>query len=141
MTLKFYKIPMTQTTKNAPTTIKTEQDLLNQLRLNYSATGARLWRNNVGAYYDQRNHLIRYGLANESKKINDQLKSADLIGIRPIKITEQDIGRTIGQFVSIEVKRPKQTLRIKKAQTNWRDLIQSLGGEAKIINHETNLHD
>lgn len=98
----------------------------------------RLWRNNVGAFYHKKT-LIRYGLANESKKLNEKLKSADLIGIRPILITEEHVGKIIGQFVSCEIKSPNVRLKNDnarlQAQKNWMDLINSLGGDAKIINN------
>jgi len=119
--------------------IQTETDLLNSIRLKYSAMGARLWRNNVGAYYDTKRQLIRYGLANESKKINESLKSADLIGILPITITAEHIGKTIGQFVSLEIKKPRTSIKNNKrfnAQKNWMNLINKLGGYAEIINHD-----
>jgi len=72
--------------------------------------GVWLTRNNVGARKivedDGSTRMLRFGLANESKQRNAVLKSGDLIGIRPVVITAQMIGCTIGQFVSRECKRP-----------------------------------
>ncbi len=128
--------PTTCITDN--TQLQTELDLQNRIRLDFMDTGGRLWRNNVGAFYDKK-RIVRYGLANESKKINSTLKSADLIGIKPILITDAHVGKIIGQFVSREIKNP--CVRINKtkrldAQKNWALLIQLFGGDAKIVNSD-----
>lgn len=101
-----------------------------------SRRGQRLWRNNVGATYDQTGRFIRYGLANESAAVNKNIKSGDLIGITPHIITPDEVGEMIGVFTSIEVKRPgwvyKGTGR-ETAQQRWINLIESLGGYAKFV--------
>lgn len=110
-----------------------ESAIQSLLRLEASQKGCRLWRNNVGALYTKEGNFIRYGLANESSAINKVIKSADLIGIRPIKITPDMIGKTIGQFLSREIKKPnwKYTGNSREqAQLAWINLINSLGGDA-----------
>jgi hypothetical protein len=103
-----------------------------QVRLEASQRGARLWRNNLGAA-EVNGQFIRWGLANDSAELNRVLKSADLIGIRPVRIEPRHVGHTIGQFVSREVKAPgwrfTGTAR-EVAQRNWAQLILSLGGDA-----------
>ena len=108
------------------------------VRERFSATtGGLLWRNNVGACKDERGNFFRYGLANDSAKMNEILKSADLIGIRPVVVTQDMVGKTIGQFVSREVKatdwKYKGTKR-EKAQLNWIKLVEQLGGDASFTN-------
>lgn len=113
--------------------IQNEAPLINLLKLEASRKGIRLWRNNVGATYAQNGSFIRYGLANESVALNQQIKSADLIGIRPVFVTAEMIGTTIGQFVSREIKKPnwKYTgTEREQAQLRWAELILSLGGDA-----------
>lgn len=96
--------------------------------------GVRLYRNNVGALPDLTGRIVRYGLANDSTARNKIIKSADLIGIRPVLITSAHIGYTIGQFVSRECKkpswRPGEDHEREARQLAWAQLILSCGGDA-----------
>ena len=105
------------------------------IRLEASKRGARLWRNNNGATFDESGRMIRYGLANDSVALSKQIKSSDLIGITPHYVTAADVGRIIGLFTSIECKRPgwkyKGTPR-EVAQLAWINLVLSMGGVARF---------
>lgn len=109
------------------------------VRLEAARAGVLLFRNNVGALLDARGVPVRYGLANESARQNAAIKSADLIGIRPVLIGPQHIGQTIGQFVSREIKAPgwrySGTGR-EPAQQAWAALIASKGGDACFASGE-----
>jgi hypothetical protein len=119
-----------------------EAAIQSQVRLEASRKGIRLWRNNVGAMYDDAGNFVRFGLANESAQINRVVKSGDLIGIRPVIITQAHVGTMLGQFVSREVKAGtwcySGTDR-EKAQLAWAQLIASLGGDAGFCNGEGTL--
>lgn len=115
---------------------RSETDLQSLIRIKAMSCDIRLWRNNVGAALTRDGRPVRYGLANDSKTLNSVLKSSDLIGIRGYVITEADIGKTIGQFVSYEIKKPgwKYTgTPHERAQLAWIELINNCGGEAKFI--------
>ena len=114
-----------------------ESTIQRLVRIEASERGCRLWRNNVGATTTTDGSFIRFGLANESTAINRQIKSADLIGIRPVIITQSMVGYTIGQFLSREIKTPGWTYRGNEretAQLRWAELIVSLGGDATFCN-------
>lgn len=104
-----------------------------QVRLQHARAGVPLWRNNVGALQDPTGRWVRYGLCNDSKALNEKVKSGDLIGCKPVVITQQMVGQRIGQFVSRECKAPgwrySATDR-EQAQLAWAELILSLGGDA-----------
>lgn len=117
----------------APSIGNNEAAVQSRVRLEASRKGARLWRNNVGATMDDKGNFIRYGLANDSKQMNTVIKSSDLIGIRPLKITPEMVGTTVGQFMAREIKEPtwrySGTAR-EEAQLKFLELIASLGGDA-----------
>lgn len=103
------------------------------VRLEAAQKGVLLFRNNSGAFRDDTGRLVRFGLANDSKALNAELKSSDLIGIRKRLITQQDVGTVIGQFTCRENK-PEDwqytgTER-EEAQLAFIMLILSHGGDA-----------
>lgn len=107
-------MPLPDMTKTDATEAATQQDI----RLKASQTGRVMWRNNNGATghelvkcpkcnlkFKPFDRVIRYGLGNDSKRINEAFKSSDLIGITPVVVTPQMIGRMLGIFTACEVKR------------------------------------
>lgn len=103
------------------------------VRLAAAQQGVALWRNNVGALQDPTGRWVRYGLCNDSKQLNERIKSGDLIGIRPITVVPSMVGTTIGQFVSREIKAPGWSYRgtgREPAQLAWAELVAGLGGDA-----------
>lgn len=121
---------------------ESEGAVQNRIRLEASRKGLRIWRNNVGACMDQNNNFIRYGLANDSKKMNDLIKSSDLIGLRPVNIQQHHVGQVIGQFVAREVKAGNWSYtgtKREEAQLRFLELVASLGGDAAFANSEDTL--
>jgi hypothetical protein len=120
-----------------PKSDQSESAVVAQVRLEATEKGGRLYRNNVGACYDDQGNFIRYGLANDSAKMNQVIKSGDLIGIKPVVITPAMVGHTIGQFWSRECKagnwRYTGTDR-ERAQLAWNMHVLSLGGDAAFCN-------
>ena len=138
----------TVSTEPNPTSGESEAAIQTRIRLEATRKGARIWRNNVGVTpYEcpncfEKSQPVRYGLCNDSKQMNTVIKSADLVGIRPVVITQAMIGSTIGQFVAREVKAgewqysgsPREV-----AQLKFLELVISLGGDAAFANSEGTL--
>ena len=107
-----------------------------QVRLEAAQKGMILWRNNSGTAFDASGNFFRFGLANDSGKMNKTIKSSDLIGIRPVVVTQDMVGKTLGLFVAKEVKRGdwefKGTER-EQAQLKFIELVRSMGGEADFV--------
>lgn len=107
-----------------------------------SQLGGRLWRNNVGAAELPDGTFLRYGLLNGSKRLNRDLKSSDRIGIKPVVITPEMVGSTIGQFWAREGKKPGWVFTgtpREMAQLKFLEMIFSLGGDAAFITSEEQL--
>lgn len=99
---------------------RSEMSVLRACRLEADRLGGVMWRNNSGATFDKNGRMIRYGLGNDSKKLNRDYKTPDLVGIAPG-----------GRFWSAEIKRPGWSgvsNDREKAQANAGRHIMSLGG-------------
>lgn len=127
---------------------KSEAWAQQRVRLRAAHSGAGAWRNNVGATparclgCGEQQRPIRYGLANDSAKLNAKIKSSDLILAIPRIITPEMVGSKIAQFGSVETKRPgwKYTGTEREiAQAAWLALVASLGGFATFSTGELNL--
>ena len=111
-----------------------EASVQSLVRLEAAKRGWKLWRNNTGVLLNPRGQPIRFGLCNDSAAVNANVKSADLIGIRPVLITPDMVGSVIGQFVSLECKHegwkpsPKDSHEI--AQARWAEIVKQAGGYA-----------
>lgn len=120
-----------------------EAGVQSRVRLEAAHKRVYLWRNNCGAgKLAESGRFIRFGLANDSAQLNARLKSADLVGIRPLHITGAMVGQVVGQFVSRECKRgdwkPDGGMDCM-AQMAWATLINLNGGDAKIVTGEGSL--
>lgn len=110
-----------------------EAAVQNNVRLEASHKGMRLWRNNVGG--DDRG--LRWGLCNETAAVNKVLASSDLIGIEPVLVTPALVGQTIGRFLAVEVKESGWNYTgtgREVPQFNFIKLVRSLGGRAMFAN-------
>ena len=127
---------------------KSEAWAQQRARFNAAHAGAMAWRNNVGATPAKcpecgaPQRPIRYGLSNDSAKLNKRIKSSDLILAIPRIITPEMVGGKIAQFGSVETKRPgwKYTgTEREQAQAAWLALVAQAGGFATFSTGELNL--
>lgn len=127
---------------------RSESNVQSRVRLEAATKGLHLWRNNVGAtpaecpHCHERLQPVRYGLANDSAKMNRVIKSSDLVGIRPRLVTPDMVGTRIGQFVAREVKAEGwfySHTEHERAQRRFIELVVSLGGDAQFCSREGTL--
>lgn len=115
----------------------TEAHVQSVVRLEAARKGVTLWRNNVGVLTNAETGTpVRFGLANDSKKLNERLKSGDLIGWRSVLITPGHVGSTIAQFVSRECKHPEWRYSAtdrEQAQAKWIEIVSAAGGDARFV--------
>ena len=92
---------------------------MNKYLLHFSGAGAMVWRNNTGKFRSMNDpqRIVTVG----------QVGSADIIGVQPVTITADMVGKVIGQaIVTIEVKTPKG--RQSEEQKNWQKAFEQHGG-------------
>lgn len=118
--------------------MKLEDVVQSEIRLEGPKLNCILLRNNSGAAKDSTGRVIRYGLGNDSKKINERFKSGDLIGITTIVITPDMVGKSIGVFTAVEVKKENwkysENDKRENAQKNFIDWVLAHGGFAGFAN-------
>lgn len=121
-------------------TSRSEAYTQSMVRLAAPAMGITTWRNNVGAAKTDTGSFIRFGLANDSKQLNESIKSGDLIGWQTIVIGPEHVGQRFARFVSIECKevgwefgraaRGTEQGDREWAQHRWAEMVRAAGGVA-----------
>ncbi len=120
---------------------ESEARVQSRIRLEAPGRGVRLFRNNVGVLTREDGTPVRFGLANDSKALNENIKSGDLIGWRRVLITPDMVGRIVAVFVSRECKpedwSPCAPTNVKlfareEAQRRWAQLVNDDGGDARF---------
>lgn len=126
---------MTTATRTTPR----EADIQQEIRLALGLEpGLCLWRNNIGAaVHHDSGRPVHYGVGGKG--------GSDLIGLLTVEVSticdEPEAGVPIhvclghltplARFVALEVKRPGG--RVTKEQTDFLELVRSLGGFAAIV--------
>lgn len=103
--------------------MKSETQVSDEIRLEAAKRDIMFWRNNVGVTENPEGRVIRFGLANESARMNKRIKSSDLIGIM-----------SGGIFIAVETKREGWKFRASDkravAQLTFIELVRRYGGIA-----------
>jgi hypothetical protein len=95
-----------------------EKNIQNSLIINLSQRGWLVWRNHVGVFrsYEDPKRLIKVGIPGQS----------DIMAIKPVTITADMVGQTVGIAVHVEVKTP--TGRQSQPQKYWQEAVEKRGG-------------
>ncbi len=111
-----------------------ETEIMNQVQLEASRMGARLFRNNVGLGWAGRLIAHRGGFVTleNARPLHAGLVvgSSDLIGWTPVEITSKMVGERLAVFTAIEVKAPKG--RVTPEQENFLRCVKLFGGTAAL---------
>lgn len=103
----------------------TESEAQRAILLDCPQYGARLLRNNSGAFEDKTGRWVHYGLGNSGGKASG---SSDLIGPTTITVTPEMVGRKLAIFTAVEVKGDGG--KASEAQAAFLAFVQSVGGIA-----------
>lgn len=112
------------------------------VRLEAGRKGVHLWRNNVGAGYMQDGSFLRWGLLNDSEKLNKVIKSSDLVGGRKTLITPEMVGQYIARLTVRECKPEGWNFSgtdHEWAQLKFIQLVLDMGGDASFATGEGTL--
>lgn len=111
-----------------------ETEIQQQIRLEAARRGTPLWRNNNGAAQAADGRMLRFGLGNDSARLNKVWKSSDLIGIWPLTITPAHVGMRLGIFYAVEVKMPGFRMDERaRAQQAFGDTVTQHGGVFRFV--------
>lgn len=94
------------------------------VRVRSAAWGSKLFRNNSGVLMNQVGVPVRFGLGNESAKLNKKLKSSDLIGWTEVLITPEMVGKKVAVMTAIEAK-PEGFIHREVYNENSREYAQA----------------
>lgn len=89
-----------------PESYENESQVQAQIRLEAPKHGAWLGRNNRGAMMNDKGRLVRFGLANDSDKIDKVFKTGDLVGGTQRMVMPEHIGQIWDIYTNVEVKEP-----------------------------------
>ena len=108
-----------------------ESEVQQDIQIEASKLGNKLFRNNSGGCKDATGRVIYYGLGVISSQQNKYFKSSDLIGFTPITITPDMVGRKLAVFTAVEVKKTKwkyMATEREVAQKKFLDVVNMNGG-------------
>ena len=124
--------------------MKDESTVQQEIQIAARHFNCTLLRNNNGAAIDGTGRMIRYGLGNTSPK--QQFASSDLIGITKVTITQEMVGKVVGIFTAIEVKKEdwkhdKKLDEREIKQHNFIEWVRLNGGLADFVNQVDSLNE
>lgn len=129
---------------SSPLDDRSEAFVVSECRLALSHYKVIQMRNNVGVLEDVNGTPVRYGLCNETKQMNQIMKSSDDINILPYVVKPQDVGRKLGLFLGVEHKKPNWVYTGKgreTAQLTFQRMVRAAGGVALFANSAQGLID
>lgn len=110
--------------------VRTETAIQNAIRMVLSKVGLRLFRNNIGLATFPDGSKVEYGLGPGT---------SDLIGWKPVTVTQDMVGKRLAVFVAVEVKKPghKTSKERLEQQLNFLHRVVEAGGIGVMCDDET----
>lgn len=125
--------------------MSSEAVVLQRTMLAMASLGGHAWRNNSGAFQDEKGRWIRYGLANSSASLNAAVKSSDIIGLTPVTawLASANAWVRLGVFTALEVKPSNWTHKPSderaNAQAKFHAIVREAGGFAGFVTDEKDI--
>lgn len=111
-----------------------ERDIMSLIRLELSKRGVTTFRANAGRAWTS-NDIVKLQngdiLLRQPRPFNAlQSGFADLFGITPKQITQEDVGKTVAVFTALECKAPGK--KPTEKQQHFLDFVEEQGGIAGV---------
>ena len=110
--------------------MSSERRIQSEILMAAAANGMTLFRNNVGQGWTGKAERLADGsvLIREPRPLHAGLckGSSDLIGLRPLVVTDSMVGETLAQFVAVEVKSKRG--RVTADQQRFLTFVHDAGG-------------
>jgi len=120
----------------------TEHDIQNNIRLSLAKLNIYTERINAGRFYGGKviaHDGKRMVLENPTQVMGALPGTSDLIGFRPLQITQEMVGKIVAQFIAIEVKKPGE--RPRSNQIAYLDMVNKRGGIGIWSDNATKVED
>ena len=75
------------------------------VKLRATEWGARLYKNNSGVAYTADSRPVFFGLGNEGKKDDDDIRTPDEVGYTVVTVTPEMVGKQIAVFTCFDAKK------------------------------------
>ena len=117
-------------------------ELINPILMRASARGARLFRQNTGMAWV--GEVMKNG--HQTVVVNARpfhaglcVGSSDIIGITPVVVTPDMVGKTLGVFTAYEAKTGK--LKATQDQVKFLEMVNKLGGIGKVVRDPADIEE
>lgn len=99
-----------------------ETKIMNEVGVTLSSKNYLIYRNNVGEAQMKSGRWVKFGLC---------VGSSDYIGIKPIIVKPEDVGKKLGLFCAFEIK--TEDGEISDDQQNFLNIIKEHGGITNVL--------
>lgn len=123
---------------------ESEKAIQNQVLLEASRLGARVFRNNVGSAWmgDAVRHADGTVVIKHARRVVFGIPGeggADLLGWYPYVVKPQDVGRQVALFTALEIK--KIDGRVTPEQRQFLEIVAAAGGIAGVVRNPLELRE
>lgn len=99
--------------------------------------GCRMFKNNSGVAYTQNDRPVFFGLGNEGKKSDGDIRTPDDVGWTKVTITPEMVGKQVAVFTAIDSKKLGFTVKSnynpksrEYGQNKFFEIVKNAGGIA-----------
>lgn len=119
-----------------------------QVLLRANQWGCRLYKNNSGVAYTANDRPVFFGLGNEGKKSDGDIRTPDDVGWTRVTITPEMVGKQVAVFTAIDSKKAGFTVKSvynpktrEYGQNKFFEIVKKAGGIAGFASCASQVDD